>query len=249
MMLLLDLGNTRLKWALADDRGVDAAGAAAWQDVDAGALPAAWDAALSRATSAWAVSVAGPVREARVGELLSAHAGSVRWLRTSPAEACGVRNGYPLPGKLGIDRFLAMVAARVAGHAPCIVASAGTALALDALDADGRHLGGLIAPGARLMQQALHQATARLPDTAEAPLRDAANDTESAIVSGCRHAVLGLIERFHARMAASLRGADTPVLLCGGDAAALAGDLAVPAVVCENLVLQGLAAWARADES
>ncbi|HEX8776568.1 MAG TPA: type III pantothenate kinase, partial [Rhodanobacter sp.] len=164
------------------------------------------------------------------------------WLRT-PAEACGVRNAYAEPQKLGVDRFLAMVAARTDGLAPCVLAGVGTALTLDALAADGRHLGGLIAPGPRLMQQSLLGATAQVRPAHAGVIVEAADNTADAVASGCWLAAAALIERFAARMAPVLGGA--PALrLGGGDAEALLPLLATPAQLAQDGVLHGLAVWA-----
>lgn len=247
MKLLLDLGNTRLKWAIHGHEGVTGVRAVAWEALDRQGLPDDLIRAACEADRILGACVAGAARESRITEALRTHAAvAPEWVRT-PAAACGVRNAYPLHGKLGVDRFLGLVAALDAGLAPCVVASAGTALALDALAADGRHLGGLIAPGPRLMQRALHQAAAQLPEPVDTPIVDVADDTESAIASGCWHAALGLLERFHARMAGRLDGAGTVVVLSGGDAQALAAELAVPVRVHPDLVLEGLAVWGAAD--
>lgn len=244
MSLLLDLGNTRLKWARQEQGGLTAQGAAAWDRIEDEGLPQACLELARAAGRVRAASVAGSAREQRLARALEAHdLPTPEWVRT-PAAACGVRNAYPEPSRLGVDRFLGMVAAHAAGHAPCLVVSAGTALALDALAGGGRHLGGLIAPGPRLMQRSLHQAAAQLPETGDGELLDAAVDTASAIASGCWQAALGLIERFHARMRFQLGNA--PVLvLCGGDAAALAAHLTLPLELRPDLVLEGLAVWDR----
>src|SRR5699024_8726538 len=98
---------------------------------------------------------------------------------------CGVRNAYAQPETLGVDRFLSMVAAYADGHAPCVLVSCGTALVLDALAAGGRHLGGLIAPGATLMQQSVLGATAQVRPQSPGQLTDVATSTGDAVVSGC----------------------------------------------------------------
>ncbi len=244
MSLLLDLGNTRLKWACAQAGMPGQAHAQSWESIETEGLSPDWLSAARASRRILAASVAGTQREQRVSRALQAHGlGEPLWLR-SPAQACGVRNAYPQPQRLGVDRFLAMVASRDAGLAPCVVTSVGTALTLDALDAEGRHLGGLIAPGPRLMQQSLHRATAGLPETGDAAWVDAADDTEDAIVSGCWSAALGLVGHFHARMLQRL-GTHCRVVLCGGDAVPLAGRLAMPNEVRPDLVLHGLAVWDR----
>lgn len=243
MMLLLDLGNSRLKWALA------AAGSPAW--IASGSVD--WSAdPLARLREAWAssppvaavlaASVVDDAREAQVGVAVQERFGMApHWVRT-PASACGVRNAYADPGRLGVDRFLAMVAAHAAGQAPCVLASAGTALTLDALGADGEHLGGLIAPGAQLMQDALLGATARVRPERPGAIVDAARNTADALASGCWHALAALVDRFAVRMREPLGGTPT-VLVGGGDAAQLLALLTVPAQLSGDGVLRGLAHW------
>lgn len=242
MNLLLDLGNSRIKWGLAEGGGGMAhIGACEWGADVAGTLHAAW-AALPPAHTACAASVVDGGREAAVaGAVLARFGRPVAWVRT-PREACGVRNGYAEPTALGVDRFLAMVAARADGLAPCVLASAGTALVLDALDGDGRHLGGLIAPGAVLMQQSVRAATAGVRPPSPGNVRNAAVTTADALASGCWQACAALIDRFTARMAGALGGAPN-LLLGGGDAQALLPLVDHAAVAYPDAVLKGLAAW------
>jgi len=242
MNLLLDLGNTRLKWALAAGAQWLARGAVAWSEDVPAALAQAWH-GLPRADAVIGASVVDPAREAQVAAAsVAAFAREVAWLRT-PAAGCGVRNAYAQPHRLGVDRFLAMVAARAAGDAPCVLAGVGTALTLDALAADGRHLGGLIAPGPRLMQASLLGATARVRPERPGRVLEVADNTADAVASGCWQAAVALIERFAARMAAPLGGAPG-LVVHGGDAGDLLPLLGVPARHAVDSVLRGLVVWA-----
>ena len=244
MRLLLDLGNTRLKWVLQDGSGWRERGAVGWDRDVAAVLRAAW-LELPAPEDVVGASVVDAAREAAVaGVVRAGWQGATYWLRT-PAEACGVRNAYDEPQRLGVDRFLAMVAAHAAGHAPCVLAGVGTALTLDALAVDGRHLGGLIAPGPQLMQQSLVGATARVRPERPGVVLDAADNTADAVASGCWQAAAALIERFARRMAPALGGAPG-LRLGGGDAEALLPLLECPAELVEDGVLHGLAVWANA---
>lgn len=253
MRLLLDLGNSRVKWS-----GIEAArlpgeppsmvrsyahGALAWQAQLPVALASAWDRWPS-IDSVFAASVVDAERESLISQCaLAAFGKDVHWVRT-PAAACGVRNAYASPGQLGVDRFLAMVAAHADGLGDCIVVGVGTALTLDALDADGHHLGGLIAPAPTLMQQALLSATVRVKIEHAGRIVDAADNTSDAAGSGCWHAAAALVERFARRMRPKF--ANEPALrIGGGDAATLAALLDVPAECVEDSVLRGLAEWAH----
>ncbi|EIM00671.1 type III pantothenate kinase [Rhodanobacter denitrificans] len=246
MRLLLDLGNTRLKWALqAQPEGWLARGAVDWQDHPAAALASAW-AGLPRPARVLAASVVDAAREAQVEAVAQRLFDCApTWLRT-PAHACGVRNAYAEPQRLGVDRFLAMVAAHADGHAPCVLAGVGTALTLDALAADGRHLGGLIAPGPALMQQSLLGATAQVRPERPGVVVELADNTADAVASGCWHAAAALVERFATRATARL-GATPQLILGGGDAASLLPLLSLPARLSPDSVLRGLAVWADAS--
>ncbi|OOG51005.1 type III pantothenate kinase [Rhodanobacter sp. C01] len=246
MKLLLDLGNTRLKWALQSQPGAWLAqGAADWNQDIAAALDQAW-AGLPHPTMVVAASVVDDRREAQVSASVAKQFNSkLHWLRT-PASACGVRNAYAEPERLGVDRFLAMVAAHADGCAPCVLASVGTALTLDALAADGRHLGGLIAPGPQLMQQSLLDATVRVRLERPGEILELADNTADAVASGCWQAAAALVERFATRMAMRLGSASlAPALvLGGGGAAVLLPLLSLPVRLSHDGVLRGLAVWA-----
>jgi len=247
MRLLLDLGNTRLKWAMVSTDTWLARGAVAWEEDVAAVLAAAWR-QQGQPQRIFGASVVDAAREAQIERIvMEVFAGQVAWVRT-PAEACGVRIAYAEPQRLGVDRFLAMVAAHAAGASPCVLAGIGTALTLDALTADGRHLGGLIAPGPLLMQQALYGATARVKPYQPGAIRDIADNTADAVVSGCWQAVAALIERFATKLAAPSGGIQR-LLLDGGDAASLLPLLGVPAELAPDSVLRGLDVWATTPAS
>ena len=243
MNLLLDLGNSRIKWALAGSSAESAGGACAWGDGMADILGRAWRTSETP-ERVLAASVVDAAREGAVAEAVASRFGrAVQWVRT-PATGCGVRNAYAAPAALGVDRFLAMVAALDMGCAPCVLAGCGTALTLDALAADGRHLGGLIAPGPLLMQQSVLDATVRVQAGAGARIVEAADNTGDALVSGCWQAAAALVERFAARMAGTL-GSAPRLLLGGGDAETLATLLERPPELLPDAVLRGLSVWAR----
>lgn len=243
MRLLLDLGNTRVKWGLVDADGrVTGVVAHDWDaDLDT-ALRQAWE-RLPRPHGIWAASVVDADREARIAAALPPAFGAVNWVRT-PAAGCGVRIAYADPASMGVDRFLGMLAAHAGGCAPCVLASAGTAMVLDALAADGRHLGGLIAPGARLMQQSVLDATARVRPQSSGKVVMAASNTADALASGSWQACAALVDRFVAGMADALDG-DPVLLLGGGDAKTLAPLIEHSITLHPDAVLKGLAVWSQ----
>jgi type III pantothenate kinase len=248
MNLLLDLGNTRLKWAFAQDEKLSASSALAWR-VDGFAERLL--AELRDGTPpcrVLAAAVADDTRRAMVtGVLRQLGWPTPEWLH-SPACLGEVINAYIEPSRLGIDRFLMLLAAWHAGLAPCVIAGCGSALTLDALAVDGRHLGGLIVPGVAAMRNALSIVAPVLPQVEGGRVLDFADNTEDAVASGAWQAAAGAIERFAAHARKQL-GHNARLLLAGGDAAAIATLLDQPVHVLPDAVLRGLLVWSRASET
>ena len=234
-MLLLDVGNTRLKWALAQDGVIGADGAIVHEGKPAEAL-AHLD-LDDEPASIRIVSVAGPVHELALDKTCLA-----RWHRApiharSEAERDGLRNGYAHPQRLGADRWIAMLAAwQLSGRKACVVADAGTALTVDVVDARGQHLGGIIAAGLQTSENAVLGAT-RFP-TRDTPLVDHAGlglDTEACVRQGAMLSVIGAVER-----ATAVAPPNALRVLTGGDAARLRPHLAGQWSLRPQLVLEGL---------
>lgn len=237
---LFDLGNTRLKFAPLLDSGKPgeviavAHGNGDFADRIDAALPREGD-------TAYVSSVASPAMAAMLQQALATRFARIVAVRTQP-EFAGLRIAYADPDKLGVDRFLALLAAHARNDGAWLVVGVGTALTIDLLDAAGRHHGGRIAPSPELMRAALHQRARQLPETGGA-YAEFADDTESALASGCEGAAIALIERSHA-VAAQTLGATPGMLLHGGGAPALAAHLP-QAELASHLVLHGLAHWAH----
>ena len=233
MLLCLDAGNTRLKFGLFDGGRWLLQNALDYAAFDE--LPARLPASPTRIV---ACNVAGQAVRQRIEALAGKLGLPLTWL-CSTAAACGVTNSYDTPEQLGADRWAALIGARALHGGACVVAVAGTATTIDALDASGRFRGGLILPGLALMRAALAGNTADLPH-ASGSFRSLPTNTDDAIVSGALHATLGAI----ARMRATL-GADVACLLSGGAAAELAPHLEPPQRPIDNLVLEGLARFGQ----
>lgn len=236
---LFDLGNTRLKCArLQEDGGLSEVVAFGH---DASGFVEALRAHLpEQAASASLASVASPVLTTAVVDLLTQRFQRISLAR-SQATFGGLRIAYARPEKLGVDRFLALLAAHARGG-DWLIAGIGTAVTVDLLAADGRHLGGRIAPSPALMRQALHQAAAHLPGRGGA-YTEFAQDTEDALASGCEGAALGLIER-SLREARERLSCVPCLLLHGGGAEPLVQHLP-DAELAPSLVLEGLARWSN----
>ena len=245
MILLVDAGNTRIKWALA------APGAALGDWLASDALPhagldslaQAWRGALAGRALGGALlaNVAGPALGARLRQALPAELpdAAIHWFASLP-QLAGLRNGYRNPAQLGCDRFAAAIGARaLAPRQAIIVANCGTATTIDAIDADGLFLGGMILPGLGLMAGSLARNTAQLPQLGQPGQRYVAptgfaDNTDDAIVSGCLAAQAGAIER-----ACAAHGA-VECIVSGGAAPFIAPALALPHRVVEHIVLIGL---------
>jgi type III pantothenate kinase len=240
-LLAIDAGNTRIKWGVHDGVAWTRLGTLA--SAESPRLAEAW-AQLPAVARAVACSVAA---DAVFRDLaLACEARGVPLLRVeSRPEQLGVVNGYRDPGQLGADRWAALIAAHAVGDGHKLVASAGTALTIDALAADGRFLGGLIVAGPSLMRGALSGATARLP-LADGSFEEFPTSTAAAIASGAMQACVGALQRM--RHAMTERGMPPiHVLLSGGAAGEIAPLLPMPFTMHENLVLDGLARIARSS--
>jgi len=241
MNLLVDLGNTRLKWALSRAGEVRAGGVFAHAGrVLAAPLRDDWS-ELPRPAAVFVASVVAAARERELDAFVRERFGLEAVFVRSPAAALGVRNAYAEPERLGVDRFLALVAAHARAPRLQLLVSAGTALTVDALEADGSHLGGLIVPGPRLMREAVVAGTARV-DAHEGRLLELPRSTADGVYSGSLFAAAGAIAVFRERVAAGA-GAVPAVLLGGGGADELEPLLA-PVERVHDLVLHGLALWA-----
>lgn len=239
---LFDLGNTRLKWTQCRSAGP---GPVAALSHGVAGFEKALDLALAelpRADQAWLASVAAPDLAARIGALCHRHGVPCQVARTQ-AECAGVRIAYADPDTLGVDRFLSLLAAHERGPGPWLIVSVGTALTVDLLDTGGLHRGGLIAPAPSLMRRSLAEHAARLHETPGTAQRWG-RSTEDAIASGTQAAALGLIERSYALACDELHSAPQ-LLIGGGGAPPLLEHLPLPATRVDDLVLQGLAVYAR----
>lgn len=242
--LLLDAGNTRLKWGLYKNGTIGRTGGISLAAIrehgkamPLRSLPRDVDAVI-------ACSVAGKAFATKLEAIIRSHnKQDVQFVR-SQAMACGVSNAYRQPGRLGVDRWVAMIGARAYCRGACLIVDAGTAVTIDALDADGRHLGGQILPGLMLMADALGKNTSELPKTRRrisvntVSAGPFARSTAAAIAQGAINAVTGGIER--AVRALEQQGLSPAILLTGGDAPQLQRSLNTAAELRPNLVLEGL---------
>ena len=246
--LAIDIGNTRLKWALysAPQPGSPLLhqGGVFLETID-DLAESQWR-SLPSPQAMLGCAVAGDAVRRRVEEQLELWDIEPHWVAPSASEA-GLTNTYDHPGRLGADRWVALAgarsrvltAARAGGPVrPALVVMVGTAVTVDSLDADGRFLGGLILPGFGLMLRALEMGTAGLKvPTGE--VVDFPTNTSDALMSGGANAIAGAIERQHRRL--QQRGQGEPLLFMTGGAAVKLGPITdLPFEVVDALIFEGL---------
>ncbi len=242
--LAIDIGNTRLKWALYSQpqpgsrllhqgvcflETIDDLGESQWTD-----LPAP--------TSMLGCVVAGDAVRRRIEEQMELWDIDPCWV-VPKAEEAGMVNGYDYPSRLGADRWVALAGARwhvlkSGPPRPALVVMVGTAVTVDALDASGRFLGGLILPGFGLMQRALEQGT----DGLKVPTGDVVDfptNTSDALMSGGANAMAGAIER-QARRLRQATGEEPKLLMSGGAAVKLGPITDLPFETMDSLIFDGL---------
>jgi len=231
MRLLIDAGNSRIKWCLVEG-GV-------WSRV--GVLPLEQADTLQQSfplslgiQQIWVSNVAGEAVAQQIRSIAMMQPNQIYFIGAKKTQ-CGISNGYEQASQLGSDRWAALIAAWKMVRGACLVVNSGTATTIDALSAQGEFVGGLILPGIALMQLSLVEKTEQLKAECGKSVNFPLN-TADGILNGAIQANCGAIERQHAL----LGGGDVPVILSGGGAQVLQSHLYLPARGAENLVLHGL---------
>jgi type III pantothenate kinase len=251
-LLLIDAGNTRIKWAMVDaqDCRREALGNFTYSGMvshaDFQQLGAQWShLTIDRVIIS---NVAGQrVHEALQQALLDKFGSRrvpIEWFG-SAALLAGIHNHYREPTQLGCDRFASVIGAHTLfPNKALIVATCGTATTIDAISVDGIFFGGMILPGLGLMATSLARNTAQLPQIGECVVvkNTFADNTDDAIISGCIAAQAGAIER--AVAAHHLHDGSVQCILSGGAASMISPALSIPYLRIDNLVLLGLHAVA-----
>lgn len=241
MILLVDLGNTRLKWALLTDGKLGLQHALLYRPESlSGELDRVWS-AVKPPRAIYLVSVAATGITQGVIDWAARAWGCRAEQLQSARRGGGVVNGYTRPESLGVDRWMAMIGAyHLVGSALCVV-DCGTALTCDAIDSHGAHLGGVIAPGQAMMRRALLHNTAGIAmEEGATPASDWGQDTAGCVVAGAVQASVALIERMVKKLQSQL-GVPVTAVLTGGDAEQLLPLLSFPCRYEADLVLQGIA--------
>jgi type III pantothenate kinase len=240
MHLLIDLGNSRLKWAQS--------AAGEWRT---GALPldSKKDFA-SLMNEAWGkiapphrvvvCSVSGPERSGALEQWIRARWSLAPHVALPQTQQLGVKNSYRDPRQLGADRWAALIGARgLTARAACVV-DAGTAVTVEALSAEGVFLGGAIFPGLRLLRDSLARGTEAIPAAVGNAEDCLGRSTGDGVAAGTLFGLAGAVERLIDEYRRPL-GEAMEIFLTGGDAPVLAAHLRVPVTTVPDLVLKGLA--------
>lgn len=243
MVLLLDLGNSRLKWTSLDGVGQ---GACLWS-----AHGTSWEEAwrkLPRPQRIVAVSVVGEAREALVNDWCRTNWQlGVEYLQTTARHA-GLENGYFQPQQLGVDRWAALLGAWRRFHGNLLVVDAGTALTIDAVSAEGQHLGGVIAPGLSTALRALSDTADRLAVSELEAIREPwGRSTQECVVTGVLQQAVAVVERSYHSLEREL-GCCVQGVICGGDAPLLLSHLSGCWEHVDDLVLRGASVLAEIGE-
>ncbi|MDP2450695.1 MAG: type III pantothenate kinase [Polaromonas sp.] len=242
--LALDVGNTRLKWAhyAAPVVGspVLAHGAVFLENIDKLA-DEEWR-GLPTPSHILGCVVAGDAVKRRVEEQMELWDVLPRWVVSSAQEA-GVTNGYDHPARLGADRWVAMIGARhrLLGRGirkPCVVVMVGTAVTVEAIDASGRFLGGIILPGHGIMLRALESGTAGL-HVPTGEVKDFPTNTSDALTSGGTFAIAGAVQRMVENTTRHC-GEAPECIMTGGAGWKMAPSMSVKVELVESLIFDGL---------
>lgn len=239
MKLLVDIGNTRLKWVALEAGFIVKRGHLLHRGHD----PDAWGDRLwrylKRPERALIANVAGPRAAQALSDWLAERWSLAAEFVASEERNHGIVNAYETPEKLGVDRWVAMIGAHRLYRQHCIVIDCGTAMTIDALDGGGHHQGGVIVPGMRLMHEALFRKTSLIPEQEMGEVVLLGKNTQECVWGGIVHALAATIDRVSARMARSLEG-EVQRLLTGGNAEVLLPFLEHDYRLEPDLIFRGL---------
>lgn len=252
MRLLVDIGNTRLKWVAVESGYIVKRGFLLHADVN----PMDWGQRswhqLRRPSDVIIANVAGPAAFTSISQWVMQHWGlQANFVRTK-RQQFGVSNGYTDPDILGVDRWMAMLGCRQLQDCNSIIIDCGTAAKIDALRSDGQHMGGIILPGLQLMHEALSQKTSQIQPEDFGEVTFLGRQTRDCIAGGTVHAIAAVIDRAYDNMAATMQQThpgSTTAIITGGNAETILPFLQHRYQHEPDLVLQGLKAIAYAYET
>ena len=243
--LLVDVGNSRIKWGIHEGGTVFGTETMQHSTIQELGFEELTSRVPSDVDAVFVCNVAGEEFSTQLSAALAEHCDCDVHFARSESQAHGVSNGYRSPGQLGVDRWVAMIAARVMCESYCVVVDAGTAITIDAMNDNGQHLGGQILPGLKSMTESLATSTSDLPSSIwQKPVNGSgselfARDTIAAIKLGAISATVGAVER-STRILRSA-GFEPTTIVTGGDAQHILEFLEEGVIHRPHLVLEGLA--------
>ena len=249
--LLLDIGNTRLKWGVLHGTELRRTGNITHDKIREAGIASLTTRLPRKVDQIYACNVAGNSIATRMSGVLGIHCNSDIHFVHAQRSGFGLTNCYPQPRRLGDDRWVAMIGAYAELKAALCVVDAGTAVTIDAVDRSGKHLGGQIIPGLSLMGNALAAETREIGTSRQSKggagtgMALFGNNTDAAIRNGAISAVCGAIEAATRRMRAA--GYRPKIVLTGGDASRILKQADVKFLHRPNLVLLGLAFMLQSD--
>ncbi len=252
MLLVLDVGNTRLKWAQVDESELAEQQAVVHRNVKS----ELWGAAVFKSTASpsriLASNVAGLTMARTLARMAKRTYGLPIEFISTTADFQGLHNSYLNPLLLGVDRWLALIGAWTRTRSALCIVDVGTAVKVDAVNAHGQHLGGLIVPGIRMMRAALMSETSNIALAAKQSTPSLteilANNTLDAISLGTVFALAGMADRA-AELVERRIGEKPKLYITGGDADLIASNMHTRGEAVSDLVLQGLAVVASSNHS
>jgi len=244
VILELDMGNTRIKWRLRSDSGKVARGnflsSSPFSELTAALEVAGLHTDKEPLARALVASVLGDERNRELHTWCEKKFAVTAEFARSGVGAGEVRNGYKAPELLGVDRWLALLAGYALTRQACVIVDCGSALTVDLLNSCGEHLGGYIAPGLKLMRNALQSNTQKI-QMADVPSDFSlvpGRDTEACVTAAQSAMVCGLVEQALRQLRSHPEEAPA-LILTGGDAQWLHSCFPA-AQVQVDLVLDGL---------
>lgn len=243
--LLMDIGNSIVKWGVLEGGLIQSISSVTHEKINNVGFSSITTSIPRKVDRVIASNVAGTNFAVRLSAAIGIHCQSDINFVTSAKSAFGIINAYKNPRQFGVDRWVALVGARSEFRSSLCVVDIGTAVTIDVINKDGKHIGGQIIPGIELMEHALSDETSNIK-TAKKMLKDPlkgtsmfANNTKMAIQNGSVNAISGAIERVIGTLRSD--GYKPKVIVTGGDAPRILKQFDDQLIYRPHLILQGLA--------
>jgi type III pantothenate kinase len=246
-MLTIDIGNTHIKWAIWNDGHITAAACTVYSKQEPDRAFAVWQ-EMRPEKLVMVACVAGDALEHALRQWMQTHWSVVPRFLRSTAQLKGVTNAYVDPAQYGVDRWAALIAAHSLYSDPVCIIDAGTAITVDLMDADGRHMGGRILPGLRMMREALLKGTEGIHQT-DGRTTDFADNTADAVSSGTLHMLMAALNEI-CDSASRCLGSNMKIIITGGMSEQIMSMCGMPEMLYEpDLVLTGLYTVAQTGDA